>query len=150
VLVRLGVFGSSASARSKCCRASSRRRLDLRQAVVLGSQQKGQDQNCPRRPQVATLSLETCDCKDLPKHRRQTHFPVRLFGFLVALPGRNPGKCSQALHIQSDRVHIVAKMNKTLDRVRATKSRRLACDDHSLLLSESRCCVLKRNAKPIA
>ncbi len=52
-------------------------------------------------------------------------------------------KCSQALHIL-DRFHIVAKMNKALDEVRAAESRRMAQDGHPPLLSKSRWCVLKR------
>jgi transposase len=52
-------------------------------------------------------------------------------------------KCSQALHIL-DRFHIVAKMNKALDEVRAGETRRMAQDGHSPLLSKSRWCVLKR------
>jgi transposase len=38
-------------------------------------------------------------------------------------------KCSQALHIL-DRFHIVAKMNKALDDVRAAESRQMAQDGH--------------------
>jgi transposase len=52
-------------------------------------------------------------------------------------------RCSQALHIL-DRFHIVAKMNKALDEVRAAESRRMARDGHAPLLSKSRWCVLKR------
>src|SRR5271169_899894 len=52
-------------------------------------------------------------------------------------------KCSQALHIL-DRFHIVAKLNKALDEVRAAESRRMAQDGHPPLLSKSRWCVLKR------
>jgi transposase len=52
-------------------------------------------------------------------------------------------KCSQAVHIL-DRFHIVAKMNKALDEVRAAESRRMARDGHPPLLSKSRWCVLKR------
>jgi len=52
-------------------------------------------------------------------------------------------KCSFALHIL-DRFHIVAKMNKALDEVRAAESRRLAHDGHAPLLKKSRWCVLKR------
>lgn len=52
-------------------------------------------------------------------------------------------KCSLALHIL-DRFHIVAKMNKALDEVRAVESRRLARDGHAPLLKKSRWCVLKR------
>jgi transposase len=48
-------------------------------------------------------------------------------------------KCSQALHIL-DRFHIVAKMNKALDDVRAAESRKMAPP----LLKKSRLCVLKR------
>ena len=54
-------------------------------------------------------------------------------------------KCSQALHIL-DRFHIVAKMNKALDEVRAAESRRMAQDGHEPLLKKSRWCVLKRKA----
>lgn len=52
-------------------------------------------------------------------------------------------KCSQALHIL-DRFHIVAKMNKALDEVRATESRRMIQDGHAPVLKNSRWCVLKR------
>jgi len=49
-------------------------------------------------------------------------------------------KCSQALHIL-DRFHIVAKMNKALDEVRAGESRKLAQEGHEPLLKKSRWCV---------
>ena len=52
-------------------------------------------------------------------------------------------KCSQALHIL-DRFHIVAKMNKALDEVRAAESRRIAQEGHEPLLKKSRWCILKR------
>jgi transposase len=54
-------------------------------------------------------------------------------------------KCPQALHIL-DRFHIVAKMNKALDEVRAAESRKMAQDGHEPLLKKSRWCVLKRKA----
>jgi transposase len=52
-------------------------------------------------------------------------------------------KCAQALHIL-DRFHIVAKMNKALDEVRAAETRRMAQEGHAPLLKKSRWCVLKR------
>jgi transposase len=52
-------------------------------------------------------------------------------------------KCSQALHIL-DRFHIVAKMNKALDEVRAAEAREMAHDGHEPLLKKTRWCVLKR------
>src|SRR5690349_5228587 len=52
-------------------------------------------------------------------------------------------KCCQALHIL-DRFHIVAKMNKALDDVRAAESRKMAQEGHDPLLKKSRWCVLKR------
>jgi transposase len=52
-------------------------------------------------------------------------------------------KCSQALQIL-DRFHVVAKMNKALDEVRATESRKMAQAGHQPLLKKSRWCVLKR------
>jgi transposase len=52
-------------------------------------------------------------------------------------------RCSQALHIL-DRFHIVAKMNKALDEVRAAEARKMAQDGHPPLLKKSRWCVLKR------
>jgi len=52
-------------------------------------------------------------------------------------------KCSQALHIL-DRFHIVVKMNKALDDVRAAESRKMAQEGHEPLLKKSRWCVLKR------
>ena len=52
-------------------------------------------------------------------------------------------KCSQALHIL-DRFHIVAKMNKALDQVRADETGKMAREGHEPLLKKSRWCVLKR------
>lgn len=52
-------------------------------------------------------------------------------------------KCSQALNIL-DRFHIVSKMNKAIDEVRAGESRKLASDGHEPLLKKSRWCILKR------
>ena len=46
-------------------------------------------------------------------------------------------KCSQVLHIL-DRFHIVAKMNKALDEVRAGESRRMASEGRTPLLKKSR------------
>ena len=52
-------------------------------------------------------------------------------------------KCSQALHIL-DRFHIVAKMNKALDEVRAAEARQMAREGHEPLLKKTRWGVLKR------
>ena len=52
-------------------------------------------------------------------------------------------KCSQALHIL-DRFHVVAKMNKALDEVRAAEARRMAQAGYEPVLKKSRWCVLKR------
>jgi transposase len=52
-------------------------------------------------------------------------------------------KCSQAMHIL-DRFHIVAKMNKALDEVRAAETRKMAQEGHDPLLKKSRWCILKR------
>lgn len=52
-------------------------------------------------------------------------------------------KCSQALHIL-DRFHVVAKMNKALDEVRAGETRKLIEDGYEPLLKKSRWCMLKR------
>jgi transposase len=54
-------------------------------------------------------------------------------------------RCSQAIHIL-DRFHIVAKMNATLDQVRAGEARRLARDGYEPVLQKTRWCVLKRRA----
>jgi transposase len=51
--------------------------------------------------------------------------------------------CSEALHIL-DRFHIVAKMNKALDEVRAGESRRMASEGRTPLLKKSRWLLLKR------
>jgi transposase len=51
--------------------------------------------------------------------------------------------CSDALHIL-DRFHIVAKMNKALDEVRAGESRRLAREGFLPVLKKSRWLLLKR------
>ena len=52
-------------------------------------------------------------------------------------------KCSEALHIL-DRFHIVAKMNKALDEVRAGESRQMAQDGLIPVLKKSRWLLLKR------
>jgi transposase len=52
-------------------------------------------------------------------------------------------KCSEALHIL-DRFHIVAKMNKALDEVRAAESRRMASEGLSPVLKKSLWLLLKR------
>ena len=51
--------------------------------------------------------------------------------------------CSEALHIL-DRFHIVAKMNKALDEVRAGESRRMAMEGRTPVLKKSRWLLLKR------
>ena len=52
-------------------------------------------------------------------------------------------KCSEALHIL-DRFHIVAKMNRALDEVRAGESRRMAMEGRTPVLKKSRWLLLKR------
>ncbi len=52
-------------------------------------------------------------------------------------------RCSEALHIL-DRFHLVAKMNKALDEVRAGESRRMASEGLSPVLKKSRWLLLKR------
>jgi transposase len=52
-------------------------------------------------------------------------------------------KCSEAIHIL-DRFHIVAKMNKALDEVRAGESRRMASEGYLPVLKKSRWLLLKR------
>ena len=52
-------------------------------------------------------------------------------------------KCSQALNIL-DRFHIVAKMNKALDEVRAAEARRMAAAGYEPVLKKTRWCLLKR------
>jgi len=52
-------------------------------------------------------------------------------------------KCSEALHIL-DRFHIVAKMNKALDEIRAGESRRIASEGGVPVLKKSRGWLLKR------
>jgi transposase len=58
-------------------------------------------------------------------------------------------KCSEALHIL-DRFHILAKMNKALDEIRAGESRRMANEGQAPVLKKSRWLLLKRqeNLKP--
>ncbi|HTA44448.1 MAG TPA: transposase [Bryobacteraceae bacterium] len=53
-------------------------------------------------------------------------------------------KCSEALHIL-DRFHIVEKMNKALDEVRASESRRIAFEGRiPVLKSPAGCCSSAR------
>ena len=53
-------------------------------------------------------------------------------------------KCSEALHIL-DRFHIVAKMNKALDEVRAEETRRMRHEGRDPVLKKSRWLLLKRS-----
>jgi transposase len=52
-------------------------------------------------------------------------------------------KCSEARHLL-DRFHIVAKMNKALDEIRAGESRRIASEGREPVLKKSRWLLLKR------
>lgn len=52
-------------------------------------------------------------------------------------------RCGGALHIL-DRFHIVSKMNKALDEVRAGEARKLATEGRQPVLKHSRWCLLKR------
>ena len=54
-------------------------------------------------------------------------------------------KASQALHIL-DRFHIVAKLNKAIDEVRAAEAKQLAAQGYEPVLKHSRWCFLKRVA----
>jgi transposase len=51
-------------------------------------------------------------------------------------------RASQALHVL-DRYHIVAKLNKALDEVRADEARRMKRDGYEPILKRSRWCLLK-------
>jgi len=53
-------------------------------------------------------------------------------------------KCSEALHIL-DRFHIVAKMNKAIDEVRAVEARRMRAEGCYTVLKKSRWLLLKRS-----
>jgi transposase len=53
-------------------------------------------------------------------------------------------KCSEALHIL-DRFHIVAKMNKALDEVRAAETHRMKLEGRDPVLKKSRWLLLKRS-----
>jgi transposase len=52
-------------------------------------------------------------------------------------------KARQAIHIL-DRFHIVAKLNKALDEIRAAEAKQLARDGYEAMLKHSRWCFLKR------
>jgi len=52
-------------------------------------------------------------------------------------------KAGQAIHVL-DRFHIMAKMNKAIDEVRAAESKRLDRDGYEPVLKHSRWCLLKR------
>ena len=52
-------------------------------------------------------------------------------------------KAGQAIHIL-DRFHIVAKLNKALDEIRAAEAKQLACQGYESMLKHSRWCFLKR------
>jgi len=52
-------------------------------------------------------------------------------------------KAPQAIHVL-DRFHIMAKMNKSIDEVRATEAKRLERDGYEPVLKNSRWCLLKR------
>ena len=52
-------------------------------------------------------------------------------------------KAAQAIHVL-DRFHIMAKMNKAIDEVRAAEAKRLERDGYEPVLKHSRWCLLKR------
>jgi len=52
-------------------------------------------------------------------------------------------KVGQALHVL-DRFHITAKMNKSIDEVRAAEAKQLKADGYEHILKHSRWCLLKR------
>ncbi|MFQ5503129.1 MAG: ISL3 family transposase [Phycisphaerae bacterium] len=52
-------------------------------------------------------------------------------------------KASQAIHVL-DRFHIMQKMNKAIDKVRAGEARQLEADGYEEILKHSRWCLLKR------
>lgn len=52
-------------------------------------------------------------------------------------------KAPQAIHVL-DRFHIMAKMNKAIDEVRAAEAKRLKQDGYEPVLTHSRWCLLKR------
>jgi transposase len=52
-------------------------------------------------------------------------------------------KAAQAVHVL-DRFHIMARMNKAIDLVRAQEATRLKLDGHEPILKHSRWCLLKR------
>ena len=52
-------------------------------------------------------------------------------------------RASQAIHVL-DRYHIVAKMNKAIDEIRAGEAKRLKADGYEPILKHSRWCFLKR------
>jgi len=52
-------------------------------------------------------------------------------------------KAGQAVHVL-DRFHIVAKLNKALDEIRAAEAKQLARDGYEAILKHSRWCFLKR------
>lgn len=52
-------------------------------------------------------------------------------------------KAPDAVHVL-DRYHVVAKMNRAIDQVRADEAKRLAADGHEQVLKHSRWCLLKR------
>ena len=52
-------------------------------------------------------------------------------------------KAGQALHVL-DRFHIMAKMNKAIDEVRAAEAKQLKADGYEHILKHSRWCFLKR------
>jgi len=52
-------------------------------------------------------------------------------------------KAPQAIHVL-DRFHIMAKMNKAIDEVRAAEAKRLKADGYEPVLKHSRWCLLKR------
>jgi transposase len=52
-------------------------------------------------------------------------------------------KASQAIHVL-DRFHIMQKLNKAIDEVRASESKQMAADGYEPILKHSRWCLLKR------
>ena len=51
--------------------------------------------------------------------------------------------CTNALNIL-DRFHVVAKLNKALDKVRASEAKKMVQDGYLPVLKKSRWCLLKK------
>jgi len=134
------------------CDAKADQRLSGDAMQLAGRTNAALSPTCsPKRPQVAIYRNPTAANAMLVVTADQAKFVYAPQFFTVVYDQYGDGaiiaiiahEYGHALHIL-DRFHIMAKMSKALDEVRAQETKRLIRDGYQPLLKKSRWCVLKR------